>query len=150
MKHTFSAPIEAAQSGGTYVRVPFDVESVFGKKRVPVAAWIDGAEYRGSLVRMGSACHVLGVLKEIRSRIGKDVGDVVEVVLEEDSAPRTVNVPADLTAALASQPGAAQAFEALSYTNRREYVRWIEEAKRPETRDRRVETTVNRVMGRES
>lgn len=150
MKHTFSAPIEAAQSGGAYIRVPFDVESVFGKKRVPVAAWIDGAEYRGSLVRMGGDCHVLGVLKEIRSRIGKDIGDVVEVVLEEDSAPRTVEVPADLAAALASEPGAAKAFEALSYTNRREYVRWIEEAKRTETRDRRVETTVNRVIGRES
>ncbi len=68
---SFSAPIEQAHGGGAYVTVPFDVETVFGKKRVPVQATIDGQPYRGLLVRMGGPCHVLGVLKEIRERIGK-------------------------------------------------------------------------------
>jgi len=83
-QHRFSAPIELSGTGG-YVTVPFDVERVFGKKRVPVRATIDGIPYRGSLVRMGGACHVLGVLKEIRVSLGKGEGDVVEVVLEEDT-----------------------------------------------------------------
>lgn len=145
VKHSFSATIEKASSGGAYVRIPFDVEAAFGKKRVPVTATIDGVPYRGSLVRMGTDCHVLGVLKEIRTQVGKDIGDTVEVVVEEDTAPRTVEVPGDLAAALAASANAAAAFDALAYSHKREYVRWIEEAKRDETRTRRVAETVARL-----
>ena len=61
------------------------MEKTFGKKRVKVKATIGGEPYRGSLVRMGTACHLLPVLKEIRARIGKTIGDAVEVELEEDT-----------------------------------------------------------------
>ena len=136
-QYRFSAPIE--RSGyGAYVTVPFDAEAVFGKKRAPVRATIDGIAYRGSLVRMGGRRHVLGVLKEIRSALGKDEGDVVEVVIEHDTAARVVDVPGDFAAAMASEPQAARAFEALAYTHRREVVRWIEEAKRDSTRSARI------------
>jgi hypothetical protein len=140
-QYRFSAPIERSGSGA-YVTVPFDAEAVFGKKRVPVRATIDGIAYRGSLVRLGGQRHVLGVLKEIRSALGKDEGDVVEVVIEHDTAARAVDVPADLAAALASEPQAARAFEALAYSHRREYVRWIEEAKRDSTRSARIDRAV--------
>jgi hypothetical protein len=64
--HTFQARIEAAGGGGAYVRIPFDVEAAFGKKRVPVNATIDGEHYRGTLVRMDTPDHILIILKEIR------------------------------------------------------------------------------------
>lgn len=143
-EHRFTAVIEAANSGGAFVRIPFDVEDVFGKKRVPVKATIDGEPYRGSLVRMGGSYHVLGVLKEIRTRTGKDIGDMVEITVLEDLAPRVVEVPPDLAAALAQTPGAKAAFDALSYSHQREYVMWIQEAKRVQTRGDRVARTVER------
>ena len=88
---------------------------------------------------------MLGILKSIRESLGKGAGDTVEVALVRDKAPREVDVPADLSAALEREPGAAAAFEALSYSHRREYVRWVEEAKRPETRQRRIAGTLERL-----
>lgn len=145
MKHTFTATIEKADSGGSFVVVPFDVEATFGKKRVPVQATIDGAPYRGSVVSMGGTRHVLGILKEIRAAIGKEIGDTVEVVLEEDTAPREVEVPDDLQTALAAAPGAGECFNGLSYSRQREYVLWIESAKREATRSERIATAVQKL-----
>lgn len=87
-KYTFIATITGAGGGGAYVPIPFDVEQAFGKKRVPVQAAINGEPYRGTLVRMGEPFHILIVLKEIRLKIDKDIGDEVEVMLEEDTQPR--------------------------------------------------------------
>lgn len=140
-KHTFIAPIQAARGGGAYVAVPFDVEAAFGKKRVPVLATIEGVEYRGSLVRYGTPVHIFPLLKSIRIAIGKDIGDLVEITVEEDVAPRTVEVPVDLGVALAAA-GLSGAFDSLSYSRQREYVRRVEEAKRPKTRERRVAEVV--------
>lgn len=141
-RHTFEAVIEEAGGGGAFVTVPFDVEVAFGKKRVQVAATFDGAPYRGLLVRMGGEHHVLIVLKEIRAAIGKQPGDRVEVTVEEDTEPRVIEPPADLRAALEAAPESAAFFEGLSYTHRREYVKWIEEAKREETRRSRIAKAV--------
>jgi hypothetical protein len=138
----FRATIEQGDGGGAYVAVPFDVEAVFGRRRVPVQATIDGVPYRGSLVSMGTGCHVLGVLKAIRQQIGKSVGDTVEIVVALDDEPREVAIPDDLTVALDRTPEARAAFDRLSYTKRRELVRSITEAKRAETRERRLERAV--------
>lgn len=146
-KRTFSATIERAGSGGAYVIVPFDVEEAFGKKRVPVQASIDGVPYRGSLVRMGGAAHVLGILKEIREQLGKEPGDTVEVTVEEDTAAREVELPADLRAALEASEAAAEFFRTLAYSHQREYVRWIEEAKRGATRNVRIARTIELLEG---
>lgn len=134
----FWAVIEDAGGGGTFVSVPFDVEATFGKKRVKVKATIDGVLYRGSLVRMGKPCHILGVLKEIRDKIGKGPGDQVHVDVEEDAEPRLVEVPEDLRQALNAEPDASRLFDGLSYTHQKEYVNWVTEAKRPETRQNRI------------
>lgn len=68
---------------GAYVEIPFDVKEVFGKGRVPVNATFDGEPYSGSIVRMGTPCHILGIRKDIRARIGKQPGDTVHVTVEE-------------------------------------------------------------------
>ncbi len=137
--YQFKALIEDAGEGGAYVSIPFDVEQAFGKKRVKVVATIEGVAYRGSLVRMGSACHLLPVLKGIRAKIGKNIGDEVEVEVVEDVEPRLVQVPDDLQKALAENAEAESFFASLSYTHQKEYVQWIEAAKKDETRQRRIQ-----------
>ena len=145
MPHRFTAPIQEANGGGAYVVVPFDVEAAFGSKRPPVKATFDGVPYRGTLVRMGGPEHLLVILKDIRQQIGKGPGDAVEVTVEADAEPREVAVPEDLAAALDEAPEARAFFDGLAYTHRREYVRWIEEAKRDETRARRIGQAVERL-----
>ena len=141
--HTFRAKIEEAGGGGAFVRIPFDVEAALGKKRVRVDARIDGERYRGTLVRMGTPCHILIVLKEIRQKIGKGAGDEVEVTVEEDTAPRQVEIPEDLRQAMEENPGTAALFEKLSHTHKKEYVTAILEAKRIETRRVRITRTIS-------
>jgi hypothetical protein len=138
----FDAVIEGTDGGGAFVTVPFDLEAAFGKKRVKVRALIDGEPYRGSVVRMGGPDHILLVRKDVRERIGKGPGDLVEIVLEEDLEPRVVEVPADMREVLDRDPAAAAFFDALSYTHRREYVQWIDGAKRPQTRANRIANAV--------
>jgi len=139
----FWAVIEDAGGGGAFVTVPFDVEAAFGKKRVKIKATIDGIPYRGSIVRMGTPCHMLPVLKEIREKIGKGPGDQVHVIAQEDMGPRLVEVPEDLRQALDAEPDAGRFFDGLSYTHQREYVKWVTEAKRPETRQNRILKAMN-------
>ena len=134
----FRALIEDAGKGGAFVTIPFDVEQVFGKKRVKVKAMIGGEPYRGSLVRMGGECHILGIRKDIREKIGKTIGDEIEIVLEEDTELREVTIPADLKNALENNPDAVALFKQLSYTHQKEYVQWIEEARRDQTRQSRI------------
>jgi hypothetical protein len=138
----FSAVIQAAGNGGAYVTVPFDVESVFGAKRVPIQARIDGEPYRGTLVRMGGPDHILLVRKDIREKIGKQLGDTVDVVLEKDMSERIVELPPDLVSALDDEPQMRAFFDGLSFTHRKEYVNWITEAKRTETRQARIAKTL--------
>lgn len=68
---------------GAYVEIPFDVKAAFGKGRVAVHATFDGADYDGQVVRMGTPCHIIGLRKDIRKRIGKQPGDCVHVTLQE-------------------------------------------------------------------
>ncbi len=140
--YKFRAFIEDAGGGGAYVSIPFDVEQTFGKKRVKIKAMIEGQPYRGTLVRMGGPCHLLPVIKDIRAKIGKSFGDEIEIELEEDSEPRQVIVPQDLQDMLDEHPKAQEFFRQLSYTHQKEYVQWIEQAKREQTRQSRVLRTI--------
>jgi Bacteriocin-protection, YdeI or OmpD-Associated/Domain of unknown function (DUF1905) len=143
----FDGVLAAARQGGAYVEVPDDVvRALGGAKRIPVRASFDGVPYQGSVVSMGG-CMVLGVLKTIRQQLGKEPGDVIAVRLELDDIPRRVVVPGDLAAAL-DEAGARAAFDALSPTHRREHVRAIEDAKRPETRAKRVAAAVAMAVSR--
>ena len=148
-KHSFRAVIENPGGGGAFVRVPFDVEQAFGRKRVPVLATIDDEPYRGTLVRMGEPCHILIVLKEIRQKIGKDFGDEVKITLEEDLEPRTMEIPPDFHHALEQDPAARAAFEKMSYTHRKEYINAILAAKREQTRRDRIAKTIEMLKNKE-
>jgi antitoxin component of MazEF toxin-antitoxin module len=134
--------------GGHMVEVPADViRALGGRGRIPVNATFDGIPYRGSIVRMGGVS-VLGVPKSIIEQLGIDVGDAIDVTVEADIQERTVQVPAELAAAIRIQPTVAEAWRGLSFTARKELARSIEEAKKPETRARRVEKAVETLRGR--
>lgn len=141
-KQTFAATIQNAGGGGAYVEVPFDVEEAFGLKRPKVKAMIEGIPYRSTLMRMGTECHMLGILKEIREQIGKSFGDEVTVTLELDTEPRLIEIPKDLMRELKKDKEAKAFFDKLSYTHQKEYVRWVEEAKKEETRQNRIVKTI--------
>jgi uncharacterized protein YdeI (YjbR/CyaY-like superfamily) len=87
---------------------------------------------------MGTECHLLIVLKEIRGQIGKTFGDEVTITVEPDTEPRVIEVPVELKEAFKTEKEAKDFFEKLSYTHQREYVMWINEAKREETRQNRI------------
>jgi Bacteriocin-protection, YdeI or OmpD-Associated/Domain of unknown function (DUF1905) len=124
--------------------LPFDPEAELGKVRAPVRVTINGYEFRTTVAAM-SGRYLVGLNKEVRAGTGVDAGERVAVELVLDEEPRTVEVPADLAAAL---DAAARAFfDSLAYTHRKEYVRWIEEAKREETRRRRVEKAAAMLAG---
>ena len=149
---TFRAPIRSSDrgGGGHLVEVPPEiVEALGGKGRIPVTATFDGVPYRGSIVRIGGGA-VLGVQKAIMAEAGVSVGDTLTVVVRNDEAPRQVEVPEDLAESLARNDSARAAFEGLSFSHKREYVRSITDAKRPETRARRVELTIRQLVERAS
>ena len=141
-KQTFKAVIKNAGGGGAFVDVPFDVEKEFGSKKPKVKALIEGVPYRGLLVRMGTECHMLIILKGIREQIGKTFGDEITVTVEPDTEPRLIEIPAELKKAFRGEKGAKAFFDKLSYTHQKEYVNWINEAKKEETRQNRIVKTV--------
>ncbi|MDF2483844.1 MAG: antitermination protein NusB [Herbinix sp.] len=142
MKQEFDAVIKKVEDvNGTYIEPPFDVEAVFGAKRVKVAATFDGVPYRGSIVRMGG-CYMLGMTQDIRRQIGKDAGDIVKVTIEKDEAERVLEVPQDFQEALDANPQALITYDKLSFSGKKDYVLWITDAKREETRRDRVEKSI--------
>ncbi|HUI88249.1 MAG TPA: YdeI/OmpD-associated family protein [Anaerolineales bacterium] len=141
-KKSFTATIQNAGGGGAFVEVPFDVEKEFGSKRPKIKAMIEGVEYRGTLVRMGSEYHMLLILKGIREQIGKTFGDEIKITVESDAEPRVVEIPKDLIKEFKKDKQAKAVFDKLSYTHQKEYVRWIEEPKRAETRQTRIIKTM--------
>lgn len=81
----FNAQIKKLNDkNGAYIEIPFDVEKTYNRKRVKVKATFDGYEYRGSSVRMGGSCYIIGITKEIRKAIGKEPGDTIDVTIEKD------------------------------------------------------------------
>ena len=103
---------------------------------------IEGVPYRGILTRMGTEYHMLIILKGIREQIGKTFGDEIKIVVEADTDPRVVEVPKDLMKEFKKDKESKAFFDKLSYSHQKEYVKWIEEAKRDETRRARVVKTI--------
>ena len=147
-KIKFSGTIEQNKDmNAGFVRFPFSTEELFNKKgQVKIKALIDSENYRGSLVNMGMGCHVLGITQEIRKKINKSFGDSVEIVIEEDTEARNVIVPNELKKEFSKSKKAEQFFNSLSYSNRKEYVRWIEEAKKEETKLNRLKMTIEKLL----
>jgi len=123
------------------------VAALGGRGRIPVQASFNGIPYRGSIVRMGGVM-MLGVTKAIMAEAGAGPGEVLDVVVENDEAPREVEVPPELTKALKRNRAARAVWDGLSFSHRREYVGYIVEAKKEETRARRVERTIQALTER--
>jgi Bacteriocin-protection, YdeI or OmpD-Associated/Domain of unknown function (DUF1905) len=137
----FDALLERNDSGGHLVALPFDAKQVFGRVRVPVRATVNGHTFRSTLMRYGGTDY-LGLNGEAREGAGVETGQRITVELQVDDEPRVVEVPPELSDALAGDEEANMAFERLSYTHRREFAEWIAEAKRDETRERRLTQTL--------
>lgn len=120
-----------------------------GKKAFPVRVTVNGTELSLRLARMGGE-NLIGLAKAARQQAQVEIGATVDLEIELDAAERTVEVPPDLAAALRADPHADAAFAALAYSHRKEYVRWVEEAKKAETRADRVARTVERVKAGET
>lgn len=139
MKTAFTTTILLDEKvNATGIRVPAEaIAALGGKKKPPVIVTINGFTYRSTVAAYGDV-YMLPLSQERRTAAGVGPGDVVEVTLELDTEPRTVEVPDDLASALAARPGARTAFDALAYSTRKEHVRQVMEAKAQETRERRI------------
>ena len=119
---------------------PAIIDGLNAGKRPKVTVTVNGSTYRSTVAVMGG-CYMVGVTAEQRAKSGLKAGDAIEVTVELDTAPRLVEAPPDLNAALETA-GVREVWERLSFTHRKEHVRAIEEAKAPETRLRRIEKAV--------
>ena len=138
----FRATVELGGKTATGIEVPEDVVGALGPgHRPPVTVTIGGHTYRTTVARMGGR-FLIPLSAENRTAAGVAAGDQVDVDIAPDTAPREVDVPADFAEALARDDAARATFEGLSFTHRKEWVRWVEEAKKAETRSSRLAKAV--------
>ncbi|MEO6102832.1 MAG: YdeI/OmpD-associated family protein [Pseudoxanthomonas sp.] len=147
----FKAALTSHGPGGawTFLDIPFNVEKAFGSKaRTAVAGTMNGFAFQNSLMPNGDGTHSMMVSKALQAGAKAGAGDVVSVAIEIDRSERVVTVPPELAAVLASNKGVAKAFEALSYSHRKEFADWIATAKREETRISRAEKSIAMVIAK--
>ncbi len=147
----FSATLtREPDSSATFIAIPFNVMNYWGSRaRVPVKGTINGTPFRGSIVPYGGV-HYLGIKRDLRDAVGVKAGDVVDMVLDFDAEPRIAEPPADLLSALEAQPAAKIRWKKLSYSHQREHIEAIEEAVKPETRIKRIEQVIDRLLGKQN
>lgn len=144
---TFTTTLLSTGGNNCGVDIPDEVMTQLGGKRVPVKVTLGGTFTYSSTTAVMGGHNLVGVNAENRAASGYGPGDTLEVTLERDDAPRGVEVPHDLAAAMAAAPGAAEAWEKLAPSHRKEHARSITEAKAPETRARRVEKAIAKLLG---
>ena len=139
MKTKFSTKIvKEKENNATGIQVPAEIITAMGSGKKPkVKVTLNGYTYRTTVAVLGNA-YMLSLSSENRQAAGVKGGDTLDVTIELDTEPRTVEVPEDLSSALSSNPGAREKFDALSYSARKEFVRQVESAKAAETRQRRI------------
>jgi hypothetical protein len=148
MSPRFTGVLQPGLGGGAYVQLPADVLAALGDRaRQRVTGTFNGVEYRSNLMPTGGGTACLGVHKATREAAGAAFGDEITIEIEPDQAPRPIEVPPALADALANDPDAKRAFDALSPSHRREHAQWVAEAKRDETRARRVTAVLKRLRG---
>jgi hypothetical protein len=138
----FRATLEQHGKTATGITVPDEVVEALGSGRRPAVTVTINKHSYSSTVAVMKGVNLIPVSAEQRAAAGVAAGDVLEVELTLDTAPRTVEVPSDLAAALRKASGATTAFEALSYSNQRQHVLSVTGAKTPETRERRIAKVV--------
>jgi hypothetical protein len=138
----FPGTLDLHGKTATGISVPDEIiDALGGGKRPPVVVTIGGHTFRTTIAPMGGQ-YLLGLNAENRAAAGAAAGDELDIEIALDTTPREVTVPDDLAAALVSDERASATFDGLSYTHRKEWVRWIEEAKKAETREARLAKTV--------
>jgi hypothetical protein len=145
-KQTFKVMLEKHEKNeACVITIPFDVKEVFGSKRVPVRGSINGASFRSTVFSMGG-CYMMPVNKQMRDAANARAGDMITVEMERDTEPRVMEPTEDLAKALDENPKAKESWEKLSYTHKKEFVLVLEEAKKPETRARRLEKIIEELL----
>jgi hypothetical protein len=141
---SFRTTLWAAGGNNVGIIVPEETVLAFGRgKRVPVVVTIDGDySYRNTIASMGGQ-FLISFNAETRAATGKSAGDEIEVTLEVDDAPRTVDIPTELTEAFNANPMAAKAWSTLSYSKQRAHAQSVESAKSDDTRMRRVQNIID-------
>lgn len=129
------------EGSACFIPLPFDPKAVFGKVRAPVKVTLNGYTYRSTIAAMGGP-PCIALRRSNREAAGLEGGETLEVRLDLDTEQREVTPPADFLRALKATPGASNRWRALSYSHQREHVEAIEEAKKPETRARRIENAI--------
>lgn len=138
VNQSFTAVIKRYDPGWHYIDMPFDVKELFGNSsRISVNASVDGFCYNTSLIP-GATGHYMVISQEMREATGKVLGDTLSVMLDLDDKPREMAVPADIQQALKKNTVACERFTALAYVQRKKYTQWIIDAKKPETRVKRI------------
>jgi hypothetical protein len=134
----FRTTLQAHGRTATGIEIPPEIVDGMGAgRRPPVQVTINGHTYRSTVAVMGGV-FMVGVSAVNRAAAGIEAGQEIDVDLVLDAAPRTVEVPADFAVALDAAPAARDRFDAMPYSHRKEHVRAITEAKKPETRERRI------------
>lgn len=137
-KQTFETVLEKHENmDATGITIPFDVEKIFGAKRVPVKVSINGATHRSTIIKMNGK-FIVGVPKIFRAAAKVEAGELITVSIEKDSEKRAVEVPKDLAEAL-KKHDLTDVFAKMSFTHQKEYANAVNEAKREETRIKRIE-----------
>jgi hypothetical protein len=147
----FKARLTSRGPGGawTFLEIPFSVQKTFGSKaRVAVTGTMNGFAFQNSLLPQGDGTLAMAVNKALQAGAKAGAGDLVSISMELDRSERVVVVPAELKRALTSCPPATAAFDALSYSHRKEFADWVADAKRAETRQSRAEKSIALVLAK--
>ena len=149
MRKTFRAKLEAEGpvAAWTIMKIPFDVAEAFGTRaRLSVKGTINGFPFRSSIFPNGTGGHHMMVNRQMQEGAGARPGDTVRVEMDVDKTPRSVVTPPELKKAFAGNPAAAEAYAALAPSHKKAFAEWIREAKKPETKARRVEKTIEMLL----
>jgi hypothetical protein len=143
----FRTTILSAGKTAAGIEVPPEVVEALGSgRKPPVRVTINGYTYRSSVATVSGA-FMIGVSNDVRRAAGVAAGEEVDVELELDTEPRVVQVPGDLAEALEADEAARGAFDRLTYSNKRRIVMLVEDAKTPETRQRRIDKSIADLRG---
>ena len=141
---------DRATNSWVWVEFPYDLKDLYGiGNLVPAIVTFDRIEYRGSITKMGGKYPMLLIKRDILARLGKNKGAKVEVTVTLDENPREVEIPPELMSKFSQNIKAKTIYDKLAYTHRKEYARWVGEAKRIETRQRRAAKAVTMILDKE-
>lgn len=148
---TFKATIKPHDGiNGAYIEFPYNVKDEFGTNGlVKVIATFDGLEYRGALVKMGTACHIIGITQAIRAKISKQPGDEITVTIKKDTENKIDPLPQPLRDALSQNKQAGDFFNSLTPSQKNRFITFISSAKKQETLDARLKKVIQMLENKE-